>query len=255
MPDAQAEPVSPPPLLQLSLTPEDEARQLAADAYARGYRRALLLHPAGAWGDTMQTALAQSWQELGGVIVSAGQFTDARAYSAEVSAALGVSTSQQRAREVADLLGEEVEARPRRRQDVDVVFMLARSAADARSLKPLLAFHYAGQVPVFANSDVYSAPGRRGDRDLNGTQLLQMPWVIFANQGLAAAMQSSGSRARLNALGADAWLLQSRLQQLLAPEPVCLRGSTGLLQPNSAGQVERELQWALIDEGKLRPLP
>ena len=40
-------------------------------------------------------------------------------------------------------MGTEVEFSPRRRQDIDSVFLLSGQPAEARSIKPLIAFHYA----------------------------------------------------------------------------------------------------------------
>ena len=59
---------------------------------------------------------------------------------------------------------------------------------------------------------------------------------------------------RLNALGADAYLLQSRLGQLRAGPDALIAGDTGLLSMNPQLQIERELPPAVFDGDRLKPL-
>ncbi|MBT3409356.1 MAG: hypothetical protein HN430_01500, partial [Halieaceae bacterium] len=59
---------------------------------------------------------------------------------------------------------------------------------------------------------------------------------------------------RLNALGADAYLLQSRLVQLQAGPDALIRGDTGLLTMNSQLQIVRELPPARFDGDRLKSL-
>ncbi|AQA19784.1 hypothetical protein BST95_17570 [Halioglobus japonicus] len=55
-------------LIQFALAPEDEAAQIAEVAFGDAARRALLLRPAGAWGDKMEQALRERWQTLGAAL-------------------------------------------------------------------------------------------------------------------------------------------------------------------------------------------
>ena len=161
--------------------------------------------------------------------------------------------SEQRARDIGDMLSAEVEFTARRRQDVDVVFLLARNGAEARSLKPLLAFHYAGNLPIYATSSIYNGVASASDRDLDDINLVEMPWLLGSSPETRAelAAGNTGTYTRLNALGADAYLLQSRFRQLQAGPDALLRGNTGLLTLNRDLQVERELPLATFDEGAI----
>ena len=156
------------------------------------------------------------------------------------------------------MLATNIEFTARRRADIDAVFLLARSGEDARSLKPLLAFHYAGDLPVFATSSIYSGIPDRRDRDLDGIQLVEIPWLLGSNPGarvaIAAGDTGSDSYTRLNALGADAFLLQYRFSQLGGGADALLRGDTGLLSLDPALRVRRETRLATFDGGVLKPL-
>ena len=245
-------------LVQLALAPEDEAHRVAELAFGRGLRRALVVRPSGEWGNDIAAALQAQWQQLGGQLAATASYTGQDSHSGAIKTALNLDASEQRAREVRDMLASNVEFTARRRQDIDVVFLLARSGIEARSLKPLLAYHYAGDLPVFATSSVYSGIPDPRDRDLNGILLVDIPWLLGSNPGLrvaiAAGSTGSDSYTRLNALGADAFLLQSRFSQLQLGADALIRGDTGLLSLNPALQLVRETGLATFEEGVLKPL-
>ncbi|MEH6585359.1 MAG: penicillin-binding protein activator [Halioglobus sp.] len=243
-------------LVQLSLAPEDEARQLAQLAFGAGARRALILRPAGRWGDEMEAALSKEWRALGGSIAQNISYTGQDDYSAGVKSGLGIEASEQRRSKVRDMLATNVEFTPRRRDDLDAIFMLSRNPEEARAIKPLLAFHYAGALPVYASSSVYGARPDSRNQDLDGTTIVELPWLLGSNPVLKQSLAGANSDhyTRLNALGADAYLLQSRLVQLQAGPDVLIRGDTGLLSMNPQLQIERELPPAIFDGDRLKPL-
>ncbi len=244
-------------LVQLSLSPEDEAARIAELAFGEGARRALVLRPATTWGDKMEEALEERWSALGGGIASRVAYGERENYSDNVKQGLGIPASERRARDVRDMLATNVEFTARRRQDIDVIFLLAGNNAEARSLKPLLAFHYAGSVPVYATSSIYSGIADPRDRDLEGINLVEIPWLLGSSPGLRVAIAAgdTGTDAytRLNALGADAFLLQEHLSALQAGPEFLLRGNTGLLSMDSEWRIHRELPAATFDRGALTP--
>ena len=151
------------------------------------------------------------------------------------------------------MLATNIEFTARRRQDLDVVFLLARTGAEARSLKPLLAYHYAGDLPVYATSNIYRGVVDSADKDLSGVQLVEIPWLLGGNPVLHGELAADRNHySRLNALGADAFLLQSRFSQLQGGPDVLIRGNTGLLGLDPQLRVLRELQPATFDGGVLR---
>jgi outer membrane PBP1 activator LpoA protein len=245
------------PDYQMALAPEDEARQLAQWAFDRGARQALVIRPAGSWGDEMSASLSQRWLELHGDIRASAVYTDRSDYSSSIKNALNLSESEERSRKIRRLMGMEVEFSPRRRQDIDSVFLLSGQPAEARSIKPLIDFHYAADLPVYATSHVYSGQANtQRDRDLNGVLLLQMPWVLQPGE-VHQAIQLSGADAKLSAmhaLGADAFLLHWRLGQLRTSPENSIRGNTGLLSMDKGGRIHRELLPASFRAGVPEPL-
>ncbi|MFT6276817.1 MAG: outer membrane PBP1 activator LpoA protein [Halioglobus sp.] len=242
-------------LVQLALSPEDEAEQIATVAYGRGARSALVVRPASRWGEKMATAFSRQWTSLGGTIVHDASYSGQEDYSQSVSNSLGLPASEQRAKDIRVRLGTDVEFSPRRRHDIDAVFLLARTPAEARSIKPLLAYHYAGSLPVYATSSIYRGVPNTRDTDLNGIITLEIPWLLNVDSDAHSALPKSDfdhdRYARLNALGADAFLIQSRFAQLQAGQDLLIPGYTGLLSLSPKLQLLRELPTATFDGGLL----
>ncbi|MEM8562291.1 MAG: penicillin-binding protein activator [Pseudomonadota bacterium] len=243
-------------MVQFALAPEDEAKQIAELAFGQGARRALVIRPQGEWGSKVSQALFNQWRSLGGTVVDSVSYSGRENYSDSVKGALGIPASEARAEAVKNVLGSDIEFNARRRQDVDVVFLLSASASEARSLKPLLAFHYAGSIPVYAISSVYDGTPDPRDRDLDGIHFVETPWLLGADTDLRDALEDSDSHSglytRLNALGADAFILQSQFRQLQAGADALLRGNTGILSMNPKLQIQRELMLATFDKGTIQ---
>ena len=242
-------------MVQFALAPEDEARDIAELAFGQGARNALIIRPQGEWGSKVAQALLERWQTLGGAVANSVTYSGREDYSASVKEALGIPASEHRAQAVRDILATEVESNARRRQDIDVVFLLSSNGAEARSLKPLLAFHYAGSLPVYAISSIYSGIPDPRDRDLDGINFVETPWLLGASpelkDAIAAGRTGTQSYTRLNALGADAFLVQSQFRQLQAGADALLRGNTGLLTMNPQLQIQRELLLTTFDGGAI----
>jgi len=245
------------PLLQLALAPEDEASQLARTAFAHGVRRPVLIRPASAWGQEMADALRKQWQTLGGEVVTEAVYKTQSEISDSIKAAMAIDSSEQRAARARRLMGLELTAYPRRRQDLDGVFLLARTPREARSIKPLLAFHYAAALPVYATSSVYGGAPDRRDRDLEGTRFLEIPWLVDNSHPLRTTLRElqdvPASLTRLQALGTDALLLQQNMALAAYSRWGILAGATGTLTVDSTYKIIRRLHLASFDGGVLRP--
>lgn len=236
-----------PNLYQFGLSPQDEARQAALRAKQAGYQRALVFYPRGNWGQGIATAFQQTFEQNGGTVVSAQPFAPREDFSARVAEALGVNPSAKR------------NARPR--QDIDMVF-LAASPQEARQIKPRLVFYNAGSIPVYATSLIYSGiPTPQYDTDLDGVEFDDMPWLLgpdtpqwseMRNHIITLWGSSYNQSPRLYALGIDAYHLTYRLADL---SHSTLPGATGTLSLDSNLRVNRQLEWAKMQNGVPQPLP
>lgn len=249
---------APAGLLQFGLSPEDEARAIARRASAAGQRRAVALVPAGDWGQRVLRAFREEFEAGGGTLL-ASRPVQGRDQSAAIRAVLGIDASRARHQRLQSLLGSSLVFQPRRRGDVDVLF-LPGQPTQVRQLRAQLKFESAGDIPFYSTADAWDG---RADGDLEGMVFPDMPWMIApAADGVAALRAQSQAawgdlrgRGRLFALGHDAWLVQEALRTgRLAAGRGEITGVTGALALDDQRRVRRALSWAEIRSSTLRPL-
>lgn len=239
---------------QFGLAPEEEAEQVAERAWTDGMTRAAIIAPAGNWGDRIAEAFRARWLALGGEIVAEARYQPSdNDFSQPLRRLLGTAASDQRHRQLSNLLGRRLEFTPRRRQDLDFIF-LAGFPRQARLLKPQLNFHHAADLPVYGTSHLYSgtvAPNL--DRDMDGVAFGDMPWVLD-NRQPAALERYDGQLRRLVALGADAYNVLPYLTLLKRYPEERFEGGTGVLRVDENNRIRRSITWVRFNAGRPRPL-
>ena len=250
----------PAKLFQFGLAAEDEAREVARRAWADGHRRAVALVPSGDWGDRVLDAFRQSWQAQGGTLIAAEHVDQPVELAKQIAELFQLRESEARGKRLQSTLGDAVAAAPSRRRDIDFIF-LAATPQQAQQIKPTLAFQYAGDVPVYATSHLFTGSHSQAQYlDLNGIMFCETPWLLNVNDPLRQQAssqwpQAGGSLGRLYAMGADAYQLAPRLTQLKALPETRLDGLSGSLSLNPAQRIERQLPWAEFRDGQVQRLP
>ncbi len=242
-------------LYQFGLAPEDEIQQAAQTAWAAGHRNAAVLTPAGEEYLRIQDTFVSYWNSLGGRVVSIDNFTEARDYSPVVKRIFSIDASEARAEQIRSLIPRSsIEFVPRRRQDVDFIFLLA-NPAEGRQIMPTLSINYAGDVPVYAMPSIYDGGSNAAaNQDLNGIIFNDAPWILEQSDPLKSAADStwtsaSGPVQRLRGMGVDAYRLHLRMLQMHAFPYTRLDGATGTLSMQPDGSVRRELLNAVVING------
>jgi uncharacterized protein len=247
------------PLYQYGLAPEDEARQVAEKMINDGKRQVIALVPDTAWGSRVLAAFEQQFISLGGEILTSGQYAhDSADFKSPIQRTLHLDSSKNRHRALERLLGEKLDFEPRRRQDVDAIFVLG-FPRQARQLKPQFRFHHAGDIPIYSTSHVFAAsPDPSLDRDMDGLFFCDIPWVLDyegrwseqREQLLAAWPGRSQRFQRLFALGYDAYQVSPWLESLNMPGFASFPGATGILTLDENKQLHRTLEWAQFRKGR-----
>lgn len=250
-------PEAPEGLYQFGLAAEDEARQIARRAHQEGHRNAMILSPDRNWSERSAQAFTREWQALEGEVLIDSQFSGAGDYSNIIQQALLIDQSQARRQQLTRLLGSALEFEPRRRQDLDMIFLMA-DPEQGRQIRPTLAFHYAGDLPVYATSHIYTGErDTKSNRDLNGVRFNTLPWLLNGEFEEKATLDEHTREpaiySRLHALGVDAYLLYPRLPQLEQITDARLYGATGALRMRAGRRIERELVWAQFQGGEAQP--
>ncbi|WP_066968170.1 penicillin-binding protein activator [Microbulbifer sp. Q7] len=245
-------------LVQFGLAIEDEARQVARQAYRLGHRQAMILAPESSWGQRGLAAFTEEWNLLGGSVTESRNYRDNSNFSQLVSDALLIPESKNREQELRRKLASPLKFTPRRRGDVDMLFVLAQPQ-QARQIKPMLSFFYAGELPVFSTSQIFAGTvNRQRDRDINGVRFTALPWLFEddneTKQNIERQAAPAPAFARLYALGADAFRLYPRLPILRQFPEQQVYGLTGALSLTADGRIVREQIWAKIDKGAPVPI-
>lgn len=251
---------APEGLYQFGLAPEDEIRQAADAAWAAGHRNAVVLTPAGEDYVRIQDTFSNYWSELGGRVLSVDTFSGAD-YSPTIKHMLAIDQSETRAARIRNLIPRNnIQFTPRRREDVDFIFLLA-NPVEGRQIKPTLSFHFAGDLPVYAMPAIHDAGANPvANRDLNGVIFSDAPWILNDTDPLKAIAtdtwaSASGPVKRLRAMGVDSYRLLLRLEQMRRFPYTRVQGATGLLSLNEDGGIQRELENAVITDGIASVLP
>lgn len=244
---------------QFGLSPEDEARQVAERATLEGLVNAIVITPEGDWGERVYTSFSERFTELGGEILEQQAYSlTNNDFSNQIRSLLNLDESWQRYRGLKTLLGKDIKFEPRRRKDVDFVFMAA-FPRQARLITPQLQFHHASDLPVYATSHIYSGKQNPGqDRDMNGVIFCDTPWTL-SKQHTKGDLQQSINKlwpdvlenySRLYAIGIDAYNILPYLAWLKETQYERYTGVTGNLYLGQYNKIHRTLKWARFVSGR-----
>jgi outer membrane PBP1 activator LpoA protein len=251
---------SPANLYQFGLSPEDDAEQVAAHAKTYQFQNAAVLYQNNPWWERAYAEFTRHWIADQRTVTGVASFENQEKMANAIREMLLVHYSEQRAQQLKRITGKKLEFQPRRRQDIDFIYLIS-TPEQARQIRPLLDFYYAEDIPVIAGSQIYSGkPSPKKDRDLNGIEFCDIPWLLEKPDAIQQAMINAWPKAdhryfRFNAMGVDAYRLQSRLQLLTQIPDAGLFGATGNLSIGIDNKVHRGLSWAVIKNGKPTLLP
>ena len=232
--------------LSFSLSPEDEARQIADIAFGQSCREAIAVGMDNPRGRRLFEAFKARWGEHGGRLQGALLVDDPADTNQAMGKLLGSGSSDNRIRAIESAFDLPLDARGRGRNDFGCIFMLAPDPDVARTWRPLLIFHMTGDIPVFATSAINDGLKDPRNRDLNGVLFLEAPAMLPPG--------NSDRLGRLRALGRDALTLAQHWEQIETTEQWVLRGETGFLRRRPDGSIERALELATFDGAEVQPL-
>lgn len=242
---------------QFALAPEDEARAVADRAYANGARTAVALIASTDWGYRVLNSFRAEFEALGGNLLAFSGFDSSRQdFSAKIKSILNIDRSNERRRRLAANLGVALKFEPRRRRDVDMIF-LAADAPAGRLIAPQLRFYSAGDIPTYATRDIYEPGDTTSNTDLDGVLFPDAPILIApdaSSQELKQELQHLWpQRAKqwmqFYGMGFDAYRLMSPLYHTrTATWPI--DGASGLLTIDAERRIHRTLPFAQFRNGQ-----
>jgi outer membrane PBP1 activator LpoA protein len=242
---------------QFALAPDDEARTIAAVAAASGARTALVFVPSNQRGYRIRDSFRAEFEAYGGELLGWNGYEPAlQDFSQPIAALLNVTRSVQRHRRLVANLGVPVQfPEARRRQDVDMIFIVA-DARTGRLLAPQLRFYAAGDIPTYATAEIFDPASTARDNDLNGVIFADTPALLAPDDNAVSLQQElrrflaqRGGQLRFYGMGFDAYrLVGSLYTDDRAAWP--MRGLSGDLSLDSQGRVRRTLPLAQFRNGR-----
>jgi len=240
----------------LSLSQSEEAWAIARSASMLGYKRAIVLAQDSAWGQRTEEVFSAELKRENGQVPAAAKFNPANEdYNDMLTRLLKIDESEQRKIELQARLGIRLNFEPSRRYDFDFIFMAA-NPQEGRELKPLLRFHDAGDVPVFAMGRIYNGKVQPAiDQDLDGIVFPSTTWQLQTAEADIPALESirDGTFGNLYALGRDAWNVLPWLPLLQKDPDLWYPGDVGGLRMQANGHLERQPAWAQFSDGRAVP--
>jgi len=236
------EQTTPTQIYQFALAPEDEAREIARHAISNGASKAIAIIQNSDWGLRLLSSFREEFETLGGELVQFRDYDpDTQDFSAAITTLLNISKSNQRHQRLAANLALPLGFEPRKRQDIDMIFVAADANA-SRLLFPQLRFYYAGDIPTYATSAIHES--NLNEPDLNGAFFPDTPSVLLENEKILELKESlqthwpqrtSPPWTRFYGFGFDAY----RLIPLLYDESVKLSSVDALSGKLSLGKDRR----------------
>jgi len=215
---------------QFGLPPDEEAALAAQRAFERGQGRVAIIAAREDWAERAALAFRAQFEHAGGSVVG--------------EARLGVGDV-----DLSKTIGDAVGS------GVDAVFLALKPAA-ARLLVPQLRALGMTETPILATSQIYAGnPSRSLDRDLEGVEFCDAPWVhglalgLPEREALARVLPASDGQARLFAFGMDAFRLLPYLDWLGRDREAYVAGASGQLSLDPYGRVQRGLAWLRFEGG------
>ena len=222
------DPEMPARMYSISLSAEQEARQVALMAINDGWRAAIVIASPSPLGRRVSEAFEREWARAAG---------EAR----RVSFAGGTDEAPAIKERIAALRG-------------DMVF-LALDQASTRAVRPYIS----GTLPLYTTSlGVDPRADPTVNVDLEGVRYVDMPWFVQPDHPAvmvypAPSSAMSVEQERLYALGIDAYRLSGLLLQA-DPKSFPLDGVTGRIALDAGRHFTRSLVPAGFDSGRAVPL-
>ena len=236
------------PAYSLSLSIEDDAES-AVEQIARIVERPRIItfHSNSPLGLRAADAISQRLAKIGGS--NGGQFVlDVKKPETAIAKAFGVSDSQNRRRDLANIVGLRLQHTPRIRQDMSSI-VIQTNPTKVQQIRPLLDFYYLQETPVFIIG-AYQNDLNEIVEDLRNSNLLLTPWDLGtkAKTALEQRPLSQGILGSLVAIGIDALDMTLRLG---FGEPPFSQGQTGYLSLGNDLMIHRQLSKIEVSKDKM----
>ncbi len=244
---SDAENIAKGEVFQFGLYPEDEAEQIARKLLDKEYNSVVVMAADNEWGERMVRRFSEVYLRLESTIQEIYYYdTEFEDYAPSVQSLFHLSQSIQRYADIEQVVGREMDFKPRIRDDINAAVLFA-NYQNAILIYPLMKFYYADELPVYASSHAYEPGKEKLLRELDGLVYNDIPFIVdpvrYPNS------EQVKEFPRLYALGKDAYRLINSIRRISISSTE-LSGATGYISVDENRRLHRRLNWARFNKGK-----
>ena len=198
-----------------------------------------------------KTFIQNLWEEFGRITAKTTTVSETKNNEEILAELLLIKRSKDRARELSRAISSPVEHLPRRRGDIDSIF-LSVDLLQARTLKPAIDYNFAESVGVYVVPN-WENEERFLDieKDLEGVMLIDMPIKLNANTPFFD--DSVIKRNRSFAIGYDSYEL-ALILSTNKENNINFTGMTGRFSSSPRGKLSRKSLKVKVQGGKIKNL-
>lgn len=255
-------PAIPPPghnkICYFGLSPEDEVSSAVQHIYAQGKRRPLIITSDNAMGHRIVQAFNQEWQQRYSTPVYVQYFQSSQQLKEKMNQGDGLRVE-------GDLVfpAPAQSDIPTTTRDIDSIYIFS-TQDELEFIKPMIDMKTSvntrtGQSNgpfLYTSSRSQNASGTPDYRyEMERVQFSDIPLLVTKNSVLAMLpgfIKRDYSRARLYAMGIDAWRLANRFDELGQKKEPVINGLTGRIRISGNCEVDRSLPWRIYQQGQVK---
>lgn len=246
-----------PNLHYFSLTSADDILELISFAKQEGATNAGILSLTEPWALRQADEFKQIGMQENIKIVSNIEFNNKpKERESAIKELLLINESQQRKKLIERSLGQKVSSIDRPRQDLDYLYFVGH-LTDAKQIRPSLDYYYANDnnIPILASHSLNNKTPDKSTKkeDIERILFTEVPALTRPN----ALMQqisykvSKNILKRLQAMGADAYLLANRYWVFHKLPQAKISANTGLLTLDELGIFRKRPELVMFKSGRL----
>lgn len=226
-------------LYHFSLNAEDEIYELIAFAKQEGATKAAILSTQDTWALKQSDEFRAAAIEENVIITSNQSYANTpKGRQDAIQKLLLINESHARRKLVEQWTGTKVDSIARSREDLDYVYYVGK-LNDAKQIRPLLDFYFADKIPMLSSSTLNdSEPDKSiNPSDIERILFTEVPALTPNNTALTALPKNQNSNIlrRLQALGADAYLLANKYPLFTLLPSTKIAANTGIITMDENG--------------------
>ncbi|WP_325101188.1 penicillin-binding protein activator [Marinomonas transparens] len=240
-------------LYHFSLSAEDDIHELISFAKQEGATKAAILTTKDTWALKQSDEFRAAAEQENITITSNQTYSNTpKSRQNAIQKLLLVDESHNRKRLIENWTGSKVESIARSRKDLDYVYYVGK-LNDAKQIRPLLDFYFADKIPMLASSTLNDTSPDKSikSEDIERILFTEMPALTQRSNVLTSLNTSSNILKRLQALGADSYLLANRYQLFTLLPSTKISANTGIITIDNSGIFHKRPEIMTYRKGRL----